>query len=130
MGATSFNAQLAKSATGIIKRICMSCLPSHQEIYYRRITPVGSLDLYNVLKSSWFSANNTLGVHFGLYSTYADAVRRTNSWTFCNYDDPGVGAFRHCGPSEIVYSQWNTFSGNFEWLGAQPDVAFYIDAGR
>mgnify|MGYP007000279869 len=41
-------------------------------------------------------------------STYEDALAGTNAWSFCNYDDVGVGFPRDCGREENKGGQWNS----------------------
>jgi len=54
--------------------------------------------------------NNTLNVDFSLHSTFLDAFLGTNGWTFCNYNDPGIGFPRDCGPNGKVNFQWNSYT--------------------
>ncbi len=97
----------------IVRRACPSCKTSHKDIYYRRLTPMPTdFDLLDTLMHNWFSANNVLNVDFSLHSTYLDAYYGTNGWTFCNYDDPGIGFPRDCGPHERVNFQWNSYTRN------------------
>ena len=85
----------------IIRRECITCHPSYQEIYYKRITDIDTFDVYSVMKV-WTSSNNTnnITIDFNLYSTLNDALMSTNAWTYCNYNDinGGIGAFRDCQP--------------------------------
>lgn len=91
----------------IIRRRCPACATDFVTIYYRRLTPLYSINLYSYM-SSWSSANNTLGIDFNLYSDFDSALRGTglNAWMYCNYDDQ-VGAFRDCGPTGLVAGQWS-----------------------
>merc|ERR1712070_868263 len=87
---TSFNANFLISETKIIKRECPDCLPSHKEVYYRRLTSVPvDWDAWENMYSCWQMPNNGLGVEMGIYSTYEDALAGKNIWTACNGDDCG-----------------------------------------
>lgn len=94
----------------IVRRVCPTCVTSHKDIYYRRFTPIPEgFDLLDTLMNNWFEADNVLNVDFGLYSTQLDAYYDTNRWSFCNYDDPGIGFPRDCGPKGKVNHQWNSY---------------------
>jgi hypothetical protein len=76
----------------IVRRVCPSCKSSHRDIYYRRLTPFpDDFDLLDTLMNNWFDGNNVLNEDFSLHSTYLDAYYSTDGWTFCNYNDPGIG---------------------------------------
>jgi hypothetical protein len=45
---------------GIFKRVCPSCAPSHREIFYKRLTAVGSFSYYTNLFQQWKSVGNVL----------------------------------------------------------------------
>ena len=106
-----FVSLLDSSPNKIVRRICRQCWETHRDIYYKRINPVPTtLDLYDNLLNNWFSVDNTLNVDFELYSSYEDALAGQNKWTFCNYDDEGVGFPRDCGPEGYIPSNWASFS--------------------
>ena len=101
-----------KSPNKIVYRHCQLCLESHRHIFYRRLTPLPDASTFNFLDlfmNNWFSKNNTLNVDFKLYSTYDDAVADRNAWSYCNYDDTGVGFPRDCGILEYTPCQWNSY---------------------
>ena len=50
---------------------------------------------------SWTNNNNIIGIDFNLYSTLNDTLNEVNEWCCCNYNDPGIGAFRDCGPDSL-----------------------------
>ena len=94
----------------IVRRVCPGCSSSHKDIYYRRLTPMpDDFDLLDTLLNNWFDTDNALNVDFALYSTHLDAYYDTNRWTFCNFNDPGIGFPRDCGPSGQVNSNWNSY---------------------
>merc|ERR1711998_386535 len=121
-GRSTFNTAVWNSANHIVKRECSSCSSDYQEMYYRRLTDTNSFDVYDSLKENWFSADNTLGTDFCIYSSYDNAVANTNCWSACNYDDPGIGFPRDCGVSGTVGSQWNS------WTRGGKEVAYYTEA--
>jgi len=123
-GSSTFNSAVWSSANHIVKRVCSSCSSDYQEMYYRRLTDTSSFDVYDQLKENWFSASNTLGTDFNIFSSYADAVNGNNAWTVCNYDDPGIGFPRDCGKTGLVGSQWNS------WTRGGKDVAYYTEAAN
>jgi len=121
-GESTFNTAVWNSANHIVKRLCSSCSSDYQEMYYKRLTDTSSFDVYDSLKENWFSADNTLGTDFCIYSSYDNAVAGSNCWASCNYDDPGIGFPRDCGVSGAVGSQWNS------WTHGGKEVAYYTEA--
>mmetsp|Transcript_1845 Transcript_1845/g.2846 ORF Transcript_1845/g.2846 Transcript_1845/m.2846 type:complete len:392 (+) Transcript_1845:84-1259(+) len=111
------------SPNKIIRRVCESCLDSHKEIFYKRITPLPE-GFTEILLNNWVSAGNTLNTDFTLHSTYQDAVDGTNGWTYCNYDTPNQGFPGECGPTGQTPDQWNYFD---TLMSGQLDVAIFIE---
>ena len=111
VGRDSFNDIFRDSSNcPIIRRICKSsgsysCVASHQTIYYKRLRNKDSFDAYGNMKETWSSIDNVLGIDFNLYSSLQDVLSDTNAWTYCNYDDEGIGSFRDCGPTG-PYGAW------------------------
>jgi len=105
-----------------VRRLCHDCAESHQDIIYKRLTEVPSdMDLQDLFLANWFDKNNNLGVDFKLYSTFEDAQNDTNEWEFCNYNDPGIGFPRDCGPALATIFQWNSVT-----RGGKNDIAYYV----
>jgi hypothetical protein len=106
--------------SGIFYRACPSCVSTHQHIWYRRLTPIGTFSMYSNAFQTWASAQNVLNVDFALYSSLNDLLADTNRWQFCNYDDGNIGFPRDCGPSGSVGGQWNQLNN-----GGNPST-YYI----
>ena len=107
----------------VFRRDCTDCVDAYKTMFYKRLTPIPtSLSIYNLF-NNWTSANNQLNVDFKLYGSLKDLVNDTNAWTFCNYDDPGIGFPRDCGPTSSTTSgrQWNSLT-----KGGQGNVRFSI----
>jgi len=118
-----YNAELLElieqSPNKIIRRFCDSCVKSHRDIFYKRLTPIPVEEeaedavvpfyFYNMILNKWTSepANNR-GVDFNLFSTYEDAISNSNPWLYCNYHE-SIGFPRDCGPYSYVGSQWNSY---------------------
>merc|ERR1712226_1531790 len=112
----------------IVRRVCLDCYNSHKDIYYRRLTPVPeTLDLLNLFSHDWFDQDDKFNVDFALYSNYYDAVSNDESkrWTFCNFNDPGIGFPRDCGPTGHVPWNWNSY---YRGGGRANNHAFFIPA--
>ena len=96
---------LKKSANQIIWRQCLDCKGVYRNIYYRRITPWGRINVRDLFLKSWKSrpngGSNILNKDFELYSTYRDAKKRRNKWRACNYDDIKAGFPRDCGVKKL-----------------------------
>jgi hypothetical protein len=127
-GSVAFDALFAKSPTRIVRRECSTCAASHKEIYYKRLTSLGSLNLYTTLRNAWNSTGNMLHKDFDLHSSFAEASADEKKWAYCNYDDGhtcgGVGAFRDCGPDHSVPDQWSSFAAQ---NCGQQSVRFCVD---
>merc|ERR1719502_206644 len=124
VGAARFNAMF-KAGGMIVKRVCSNCAADYKEMYYRRYSSPDNVNVYDLMKQNWFSRNNVLNRDFGIFSSYADAQAKRNSWRFCNYNDPGVGFPRDCGKARAVGGQWNAFAGSRHLRGSRT-VAYYI----
>lgn len=95
--------------TWTFKRECPDCTDDYKVVVYKRLkAPPAEFSMYNNAKGTWSSSNNLINQDFAMYSSVDDARNGTNAWTFCNYDDPGVGGFRDCGKSAPTTSQWNS----------------------
>lgn len=90
IGADGFSTLLSKSSTKLIRRDCPVCNAEAATIFYKRLTPLGTLDLFDALKSNWTDDHNVLNTDFELYSTLTDALagNKAARWMYCNYDDP------------------------------------------
>ena len=81
-------------------------------VVYKRLTPVGDTDMWNLFTSAWFNEgpveDNEFNVDFKLYGSYVDAVFDKNAWGFCPFtnDRNGVGFPRDCGPRHGVGGRW------------------------
>ena len=109
----------------IVRRVCPTCVATHKDIYYRRLTPMPEgLNLLETLKNKWIEDNgNKFNEDFALYSSYMDAYFDMNRWTFCNFASD-VGFPRDCGPTGYIPHQWNSYVRN----GGTNDHAFMIPA--
>ena len=95
----------------IVRRVCPSCTLSHKDIYYPILPSMpDDFDLRDTLMNNWFDTNNQFNEDFALYSTHLDAYLDTNRWTFCNFNVPGIGFPRDCGPTGVVHNQWNSYT--------------------
>ena len=96
----------------MILRICETCAETHRTIVYARYTDGGDIDFQNLFLQDWFSSPeggaNVMGTDFELFSSIEDAMSGDNPWTECNFDDPGVGFPRDCGPDGLLGGQWNS----------------------
>eukprot|EP00729_Bicosta_minor_P018203 gene18203-15822_t len=124
VGETDFNAMFNRNPMRIIKRLCAGCQGvAHKEMYYRRYTNTSDFSVYSSMLEVWSETNNVLGVDFDIFSTLANAETRTNAWSFCNFDDQGVGVGfpRDCGPYGPSGNNWNSLT-----LGDGQDVEFSV----
>jgi radical SAM superfamily enzyme len=107
-----------------VRRVCTTCQDSHKDVIYKRLTAVGSIDFEDLFLSNWFDhpngVSNLLGSDFNLFSNMNDATSNNNAWTFCNYNDAGIGFPRDCGPNGYIPSTWNSMN-----RGGQADYAYY-----
>ncbi len=117
-----FRQLLASAATPypIIYRYCMSCKPTHQHIFYVRLSPIPTTyNFLNLFMNNWTNVNNTLNMDFELYSNINDALVRnqTGRWQVCNYNDPSgeIGFPRDCDPVTLNICQWNSYTTGMCW---------------
>merc|ERR1712194_606352 len=113
----------------LVRRVCQSCSrATHKDVIYKRISGKGDIDFKDLFLENWFNdpsgGKNVLGTDFNLFSTVKDAQNNTNPWTFCNYNDPGIGSPRDCGPTGYVPSEWNSLN-----RGGEKDFAYYLYTG-
>jgi hypothetical protein len=95
-----YDAALRGERPFVIYRECTDCIDSHKHIFYRRITPDEAFDAYEAFMVSWTQTNNSLGVHFNLYSTLWQAQNNNSRWSYCNYaTSQNIGFPNKCGPS-------------------------------
>jgi hypothetical protein len=132
-GMEAFNQAMAAGASsedghfGIIRRICQDCAPSHQSIYYRRLTSIPSENnlISNLLYSSRKDPGNIWNVDFTLHSTYDDAVAGDNPWkcpnNSFNYQDTFVGECSADG------TRVRRQESRFDIYQHRKNVAFYVN---
>ena len=116
----------------ILRRLCVTCLESHQSLYYKRLTPIPSaLDLVDHLKNGLTSVTGNLyGVDFLIFSRLEDAVNPSNqnAWECPKYSYnkgfPGA-----CGPlgnvanQEIRFDSSSTPQADGAWHVKTSDLA-------
>jgi hypothetical protein len=98
----------------------MSCKPTHQHIFYVRLSPIPTTyNFLNLFMNNWTNVNNTLNMDFELYSNINDALVRnqTGRWQVCNYNDPSgeIGFPRDCDPVTLNICQWNSYTTGMCW---------------
>jgi hypothetical protein len=92
---------------------------------YKRLTPLPKHKSFaDLVLATWAQENNQLGTDFELYSSVVDARKGVNKWSFCNYDDNGVGFPRDCGVSGQTSFQWNTLAAAKEVNTSAKEVVF------
>ena len=115
----------------IIARDCFDCTSiDHRLIYYRRLTAIPrSLSIYDMITSNFLSDGNLLNTDFELYTSYSDAISRTNRWTSCGYATmSGIGFPGTCGPSAASSGQWNSHDNTAS--GGTSNYAYYVKASK
>jgi hypothetical protein len=95
----------------LVYRHCESCLPSHQHIFYKRLTPLPSgVNFLNYFMNNWVETSNEMSTDFKLYSTLADAQTDNNAWGYCKFDKTDIGFPGECAPGDhYVPCMWNTY---------------------
>ena len=107
---------LEESPNKVIRRICQDCRATHQYTYWKAINNNWkeikhhgiSANIKDLFLNTWFNQNNNLNQDFRLYSDYVSTLEDKNRWSYCNYNDPGIGFPRDCGPNSYVPYQWNS----------------------
>ena len=90
------------------------------------MTPKGEIDFRNLFLNDWYDNPNGTGTNkrnsdFNLFSNLDDAKNDRNKWKFCNFDDPGIGFPRDCGPNKKIGGMWNSLR-----RGGQSQYAYYL----
>jgi len=110
-----------------VRRRCLQCADTHQDIIYKRLTTLpDDIDFHHLFTDTWSDhPGNVNLLDFTLHSSMDDALQDKNPWSYCNYNNNEIGFPRECGPYGWVGSQWNSVKN----LG-QPDVGFYVWDGN
>jgi len=131
LGGEVFDDMYNASSTRIIERVCASCLASHQIIYLRYADGYRpQANILNWLKTSYPREEAKMGkygVNWALYSTYQDALNRTNPWV-CTYDFnsyfPG-----NCAPNGQQNDQGSLLERSWGGPDGRTDVGYYMESG-
>jgi cysteine-rich repeat protein len=126
VGEAEFNRLFRASPNKIIKRWCADCSPTHQQIFYKRLTDLDTFEPYAYMLQSWVEANNVMGTDFKLYSTYHDALADTNAWQFCSFAGD-FGFPYECGPEASSEDQHATFLGEDPSTSGKYRVTFFVE---
>jgi len=122
MRTSDFLTLLNQNEEKLIRVVCESCVSSHKEMFYKRLSPVPA-NMLEIIESDWKSEGNGFNVDFKLYSTYDDAVQDQNAWMYCGgFDVEDQGFPGTCGPAANVDDQWI----NMNTKGGQKDVAIFV----
>lgn len=113
--ATVFNSLFREALSGIIRRECSGCAPSHRDIYIRWKRDPLLWDAYDSLIKTWRANSGvsaSASASFDLYGTFEEALADTRPWTGCGNGGmrPGKGFPGECGPTHIVAGQWNSLT--------------------
>ena len=109
----AFGAAFRRQEAGgdaIIRRECADCTASHRDVYFKRKAGSSNFDAYTNMLVTWSDHNNKMGTDFNIYASLNDALQGRNPWKYCDYNDPGIGFPRDCGPNEKSEED-----GNHEW---------------
>mmetsp|Transcript_40716 Transcript_40716/g.93622 ORF Transcript_40716/g.93622 Transcript_40716/m.93622 type:complete len:3363 (+) Transcript_40716:123-10211(+) len=110
--------------------IVMYFRDGHVHSVYKRLTDAHSVNAHSLFTGTWSSANNVLGKDFEIYGNLVDATRGENAWRFCNYDVPGVGYPRDCGPEVPMKDHWFAMpTGNVRTQGSSNNAGFQLFSG-
>jgi len=133
-GDATFIALYNSSPTGIILRTCSDCDASQQKIYvrfnpgYSPNGPSSTKPWFYWVKGNEFATAAEIGAYgvaWAMYSTYSDALNRTNAWSCPNYNYatffPG-----DCDPIQgTKNNQFARFEGYYD---GRQHAAWFIDA--
>ena len=80
---------------------------------YKRTSKIpDGFDAYSIFTHTWRDKDNILNTDFEIYNSLEDMKANRNRWTFCNYNDPGVGYPRDCGQNGFVGHTFFTMPGS------------------
>lgn len=126
----TFSTLYNSSQTGIVLRICGDCAEPQRRIFVRYLPgfrPPNAFFMW--LKSNKPSDYSSLiglyGQKWAMYSTYDDALSRTNAWT-CSYN---IGTMfpGDCDPSGTRKDQGGQLDSGCSFQGKR-DIGWYVEA--
>ena len=134
LGAGCKDTATGKYRACIVRRWCNDCASSHNNIYYKRITPPPPYDFIDLFLNNWSESYNALHVDFELYSSHSDAIAGTNPWQYCDYLGPGVGFPSDCFRSLGEYNNgnWNSLVKNTtvnDWVYSVEGAVLPLETG-
>jgi len=121
---------LKASENQILRRVCATCVPQVQDIFYKRLTDIpegiANYHLFNKIKNHrGEDEHNVWNEDFKLYSTYEDAVNDENAW-----DCEKAGGYRYgegfpgdCSPYGRIQNQ----DTQFDHRRGKTNVGFYVE---
>eukprot|EP00521_Asterionellopsis_glacialis_P007862 CAMPEP_0195287868 /NCGR_PEP_ID=MMETSP0707-20130614/4757_1 /TAXON_ID=33640 /ORGANISM="Asterionellopsis glacialis, Strain CCMP134" /LENGTH=739 /DNA_ID=CAMNT_0040347671 /DNA_START=73 /DNA_END=2289 /DNA_ORIENTATION=- len=121
---------LKASENQILRRVCATCVPQVQDIFYRRFTDIpegiANYHLFDKIKNHrGEDEHNVWNEDFKLYSTYEDAVNDENAW-----DCEKAGGYRYgegfpgdCSPYGRIQNQ----DTQFDHRRGKTNVGFYVE---
>jgi len=77
-------------------------------VYFRTSPPEVLASPYKLFTETWTDTDNVLNTDFKMFSSFQDAKNEVNAWQSCNYNAPGNGYPRDCGPTGPVRRQYFT----------------------
>jgi len=124
LGATAMSDFIMGSSHQILVRTCPDCVPTHREIFYKRLTEGNGLHIVDHLKySKQEIAGGIYGTDFLLYSTLEDAIAGTNEWACVEYKY-NKGFPGRCNPEGGITRNQESLFHRMD--GQRTDVAFFV----
>lgn len=111
----------------ILRRLCASCVETHQYLYYKRLTPIpDQLSLINHLMFDRTNATrNTYGVDFLIFSSFEDAKDSSNTKAWkCPAYNYTKGFPGDCGPGGTIITGQEVIFGS-TW--SKTDAAWHVE---
>ena len=66
-----------------VMRLCTSCEPGYQQLYYERVGDSSQFNSYANFIHEWNDAYNVFGTDYQVYSSEDDLINKKNAWTSC-----------------------------------------------
>ena len=90
VGEDVWNDIFKTTKTKRVMRLCTSCEPGYQQLYYERVGDISQFNSYANFIKSWDDAYNVFGTDYKVYSSEDDMIKKQNAWTKCEHGEKMV----------------------------------------
>ena len=85
VGEAVWNKIFKATKTKRVMRLCTSCMPGYQQLYYERVADPAQFNCYANFIKRWNDQYNVFGKDYNVYGSEADMIKKTNAWKSCEH---------------------------------------------